>query len=101
MIGAVHPVIFDRRILPPTYLGMVVHGSTKHPLPVEFKSGYSWSPRNFSRFVDRCGDEVRRELGNPNMSREDMLHALIGEPYEEFVARCREWVAEGRIPPFE
>jgi len=101
VIGAVHALVFDRRVLPPTYLGMCVHQTTSHPLPVEFQSGYVWSPRNFSRFVDRCGDEVRRELGNPAMTREEMLHALIGEPYEEFVARCRGWVAEGKIRPFE
>lgn len=106
VIGASHPLVFDKRLLPPTFLGIQVHKTTAHPLPVEFQNqerprGYVWSPNNFSRFVDRCGDEVRRELENPNMTREDMLHALIGEPYEEFVTRCRGWVAEGRIPPFE
>jgi hypothetical protein len=101
VIGALHPLVFDNRLLPPTYLGMTVHKSVVQPLPPEFQSGYAWSPRNFSRFVDRCGDEVRRELGNANMTREEMLHALIGEPYDEFVARCRVWVAEGKIPPFE
>jgi len=106
VIGASHPFVFDKRLLPPTYLGMTVHQSTSHPLPVEFQNqerprGYVWSPPNFSQFVDRCGEEVRRELGNPAMTREEMLHALIGEPYEEFVARCRGWVAEGKIPAFE
>jgi hypothetical protein len=101
VIGAVHPFIFDKRLLPPTYLGVIVHQSVSEPLPAEFQSGYAWSPRNFSRFVDRSADELRREFKNPIMTREEMLHALIGEPYETWLVRCRAWVAEGKIPRFE
>jgi hypothetical protein len=63
--------------------------------------GYAWSPPNFERFVDRCANEIRQRLSNPTMSRAEMLHALIGTPFEEFVAHCRESVKKGFIPPFE
>ena len=101
VIGALHPFVFDKRLLPPTYLGLIVHQSIVPPLPVEFQTGYAWSPRNYSRFVDRCGEEIRRELGGAKMTQEEMLHALIGEPYEMWLVRCRVWAAEGKIPQFE
>lgn len=106
VIDVTHPFIFDRRSLPRQYLGVRVHAGSQPPLPPEFANqhypdGYAWSPPNFERFVDRCADEIRQRLGNPTMSRAEMLHALIGTPFEEFVAHCREWVKKGSIPPFE
>lgn len=35
------------------------------------------------------------------MTREEMLHAIVGRPFEEHVAQCRRAVKEGSIPPFE
>jgi hypothetical protein len=29
------------------------------------------------------------------------LHALVGMPFDDFVAHCRESVKKGLIPPFE
>jgi hypothetical protein len=105
-IDVFHDMIFDRRWLPHRYLGVAVRPGPRPPLPTEFSgqqypTGYAWSPPNYERFVDRCGDEIRERLGKPNMSRHEMLHALIGRPFEEHVARCREGVAAGFIPPFE
>src|SRR6187551_654533 len=96
-IGVTHDVIFDRRWLPRRYLGVHVRPGIRLPLPKEFANqqyptGYAWSPPNFERFVDRCADEIRRRLGSPNMSRDEMLHALVGMPFEKFVAHCRESV---------
>jgi hypothetical protein len=88
VIGVSHPLIFDRRRVPTYYLGLPVNATVSQPLPEEFQ-GYAWAPENYERFVDRCSHEIRRELGRPEMSREEMLHALIGVPFEEHVANCR------------
>ena len=106
VIGASHPFVFDRRWLPNRYLGVEVRASIRPPLPPEFEGqeyphGYVWSPPNYERFVDRCADEIRQRLGNPEMTRAQMLHALVGRPFEEHVSDCRRWVTEGAIPPFE
>lgn len=105
-IGVTHPFIFDRRFLPERYLGVDVRAGVTPPFPPEFEgqtypSGYVWSPPNFERFVDRCAAEIRVRLGDPNMTRETMLHALIGRPFEEHLSNCRRWVKEGVIPAFE
>jgi hypothetical protein len=106
VIAVTHDFIFDRRWLPSYYLGVPVKASCRPPLPAEFANqqypaGYVWTPPNFERFVDRCAHEIRERLGSPNMSREEMLHALIGMPFDKFVAQCRAWVSQGTIPPFE
>ena len=105
-IGVSHPFIFDRRLIPERYLGVEVRAGARSPLPPEFEgqarpNGYVWSPPNFERFVDRCASEIGQRLGQPNMTREEMLHALIGRPFEEHVSICRRSVTEGVIPPFE
>jgi hypothetical protein len=104
-IRVTHPFIFDRRLIPERYLGVEIRAGARPPLPPEFEgqaaNGYVWSPRNFERFVERCAGEIRQRLGRPSMTREEMLHALIGRPYEEHLSICRRWVTEGVIPPFE
>ena len=106
VIDVTHPFIFDRRRLPREHLGVWLHTGVELPLPPEFSDqlypdGYAWSPPNFERFVDRCANEIRHRLGNPTMSRAEMLHALSGMPFEDFDAHCRESVKKGNIPPFE
>jgi hypothetical protein len=106
VIGVSRPFIFDRRLLPNTYLGVGVRTTARPPLPQEFQGqkypqGYVWSPPNYERFVDRCANEIRERLGNPTMTRTEMLNALVGRPFEEHLAACRRWVKEGKIPPFE
>jgi hypothetical protein len=106
VISASHPFVFDRRKLPGQYVGITVRAGVRNPLPAEFEGqyyphAYVWNPRNFERFVDRSADEIRKALGDPTMSRDEMLHALIGWPFEEHLANCRQAVAEGKIPPFE
>jgi hypothetical protein len=106
VIAASHPFVFDRRKLPNQFLGVDVHASLRHPMPPEFEGqqypeAYVWAAPNFERFVDRCGEEIRRQLSDPHMTRAEMLHALIGRPFDEHLADCRRWVSEGKIPPFE
>jgi hypothetical protein len=105
VISASHPFVFDRRKLPNQYLDVTVHASVRNPLPPEFSmrypEAYVWAPPNFAKFVDRCAGEIREQLGDPNMSLAEMLHALIGRPFEEHLSDCRQWVREGLIPSFE
>lgn len=106
VIGVSHPFVFDRRLIPARYLGVDVRGRARMPLPPEFEgqthpTGYVWSPPNFERFVDRCADDIREQLGQSDMTREEMLHALIGCPFADHLSNCRRWVKEGVIPPFE
>jgi hypothetical protein len=106
VIGVSHPFVFDRRLLPQYYLGVPVKTGVSMPLPEEFQGqefphAYVWAPKNFERFVDRCADQVRREFGRPDMTREEMLHALIGVPFEKHVADCQRWAEQGVIPRSE
>jgi hypothetical protein len=106
VISVRHPFVFDRRMLPTQHLGIHVHSFYGPELPPEFQEGtrehtYVWAPPNYERFVDRCGEQMREQLGRPDMSRDEMLSALVGMPFGEFVEICRAWVREGRIAPFE
>lgn len=83
------PLIFDRRGLPSYYLGVHVKWNIASPLPTEFQNGYAWAPEHYERFVNRCAQEIRETLAKPDMTREEMLHALIGHPFEEHVPRCQ------------
>jgi hypothetical protein len=81
-------MIFDRPWLPHRYLGVAIRPGPRLPLPEEFSgqhhpTGYAWSPPNFEQFADRCGNEIRERLGNPSMSRDEMLHALVRMPFEK------------------
>ena len=84
------PFVFDRRTLPNVHLGIMMHYSYPAVLPPEFSDGtrtneYVWAPEHYEQFVDRAADDIRRELGDPGMSREDMLAALVGMPFGKFV----------------
>jgi hypothetical protein len=106
VIAVTHQFIFDRRLLPQVHLGIGVHTSVRHDLPPEFQDGkrrydYVWAPPHYEQFVDRCGDEIRRQLGRPDMRRGEMLSALVGMPFEQFRELCRQSVREGRMAAFE
>ena len=106
VIGVIHPLVFDRRLLPLSHLGIMVHTSIGGELPPEFqdsKRRYSfvWAPPHYEQFVDRCADEIRRQLGRPDMSRDEILAALVRMPFEQFREHCRQSVREGRMAAFE
>jgi hypothetical protein len=105
VIGVRHPFVFDRRTLPGEHLGIQVHTSLRD-LPAEFQDGtrkysYVWAPPHYEQFVDRCAEQIRTELRRSDISRDEMLSALVGMPFTEFVERCRALVREGRLEPFE
>lgn len=89
----VHPFIFDRRKIPDSFLGLAVRKSLSEPLPDDFEvfSGYVWAPENYADFVDMHEKEVRTALGDLEMTREEMLHALIGMPFDQWVEQCRKF----------
>jgi hypothetical protein len=106
VIAAMHPFVFDRRTIPESHLGIGVHASIGPELPREFeassrKYAYVWAPPHYEAFVDGNTAEIRQQLGNPSMSRDEMLSALVGRPFDEFLQSCREHVSAGRIEPFE
>lgn len=85
------PFIFDKRLIPISFLGLQVRSTLSESIPDEFKllSDYVWAPENYANFVDTQAGKIRRALGNPDMDREEMLYALIGMPFEEWVEQCR------------
>lgn len=103
-----HPFIFDKRKIPSTYLGIDVRGGASiKDMPKEFQTKstdpreeYAWAPERFEKFVDRSIDQIRKELGNPNMSREEILDALLGSDFQKHIKHCKEWEKEGLIPKY-
>ena len=88
-----HPFVFDKRLIPNSFLGLAVRTSLSSPLPNDFEvfSGYIWAPENYANFVDTHTEDIRSALGIPDMTRAEMLHALIGMPFEDWVEQCREF----------
>jgi|SRR5688572_17476512 len=106
VIAASHPFVFDRRTIPASHLGIRVHASIGPELPREFEAStrkykYVWAPPHYEAFVDNNAAQIRQILGDARMSRDEMLSALVGRPFDEFVLSCREHVSADRIEPFE
>jgi hypothetical protein len=110
VIDVSRPLIFDNRLLPKSFEGldvkMIIHGD----LPNEFKidrtkpdwqkKEYIWAPERFEHFVDRCATEIKKQLGNANMTREEMLSALCFGDYEAHKKKTELLVSEGKIPSY-
>jgi hypothetical protein len=103
-----HPFIFDYRKIPKRYFGIEIKGGPlMKNMPKEFQvrdseKEYVWAPERYEKFVDRCTDEIRKELGDMSMSREEMLNALCpGGDFKAWIRQSREWEKEGKIPPAE
>jgi hypothetical protein len=102
------PFMFDNRQLPKTYEGLDIKGKIEGDLPKEFiikkdaiKKEYVWAPNRFEKYVDRCGEEIRRIFNNPSMSRQEMLDALAFGNFEEHKKKSLQMMNEGKIPPFK
>jgi hypothetical protein len=110
VIDVSRPLIFDNRLLPKSFEGldvkMIIHGD----LPTEFKidrtkpdwqkKEYIWAPERFEHFVDRCSTEIKKQLGNLNMTRDEMLSALCFGDYAAHKEKTDQLVKEGKLPGY-
>lgn len=102
------PFMFDNRLLPKSYEGLDIKAKIEGVLPKEFafkkdaaKKEYVWAPVKFEKYVDRCAEEIRRQFGDPHMSRKDMLDALAFGNFEEHKRKSLQLMKDGKIPPFK
>jgi hypothetical protein len=110
VIDVSRPLVFDNRLLPKSFEGLDVKAIIHGDLPNEFvidrtrpdwqKKEYIWAPERFEHFVDRCATEIKKQLGNVNMSREDMLSALCFGDYEAHKKKTEQLVSEGKLPNY-
>ena len=101
----------SHRLLPKSFEGLEVKAIIHGDLPTEFKidrtkpdwqkKEYIWSPERFENFVDRCGPEIKKQLGNLNMTRDEMLSALCFGDYEAHKKKTEILVLEGKVPSFQ
>ena len=110
VIDVSRPLIFDNRLLPKSFEGLDVKAIIHGDLPSEFKidrtnpdwqkKEYIWAPERFEHFVDRCSTEIKKQLGNLNMTRDEMLSALCFGDYEAHKKKTDQLVLEGKIPVY-
>jgi hypothetical protein len=110
VIDVSRPLIFDNRLLPKSFEGLDVKAIIHGDLPTEFmidrtkpdwqKTQYIWAPERFEHFVDRCSTEIKKQLGNQNMSRDEMLSALCFGDYVAHKEKTDQLVKEGKIPRY-
>ncbi|HEY6161310.1 MAG TPA: hypothetical protein VI112_08810, partial [Bacteroidia bacterium] len=103
---------FDNRLLPKKFEGLDVKTNIqlKEDMPNEFrvnraqpdwfKKEYIWAPERFERFVERCSDEIRKDLGNPTMSKKEMLDALCFGDFKEHKKKVNQLIKEGKLPSY-
>src|SRR6185436_9146033 len=104
VIDVSRPLVFDNRQLPKSFEGLEIKAVISGDLPMEFKVDrtkpdwqkmeYIWAPERFENFVDRCPDEIKKKLGDPKMSRDDMLSALCFGNYEEHKLKTQQLIKE-------
>jgi hypothetical protein len=102
------PFLFDNRQLPKSYEGLDIKSKIEGGLPEEFKidketikKEYLWAPAKFEKYVDRCSEEIRKQFGNPSMTRQEMLDALAFGNFEEHKKKSLQLMKDGKIPPFK
>jgi hypothetical protein len=84
----------------------IIHGDLPTELMVDRtvpdwqKKEYIWAPERFEHFVDRCATEIKKQLGNANMTREEMLSALCFGDYEAHKTKTEQLVLEGKLPVY-
>ena len=110
VIDISRPLVFDNRLLPKSFEGLEVKAVISGDLPSEFKidrtipdwqkKEYIWAPERFEHFVDRCSDDIKKQLGNPAMTRDEMLSALCFGNFEEHKKKTSELIKEGKIPDY-
>ena len=104
------PLIFDSRVIPDRYEGLRIKRRIHGPLPPEFqidrdavdwfKKEYIWAPERFEKYVDRNAEKIKKKLGIPDMSRDDMLDALCFGDFKKHKKKVYNLIKEGKIPPY-
>ncbi len=104
------PIIFDSRVIPDRYEGLRVKRKIHGALPVEFqinrdaidwhKKEYVWAPERFEKYIDRDADNIRKILGDPEMSREDMLNAICFGNFQAHKEKVELLIKEGKLPAY-
>lgn len=109
VITVMRPFIFDSRKTPVTYKGFKVSNQLRSPsepqhenifghdhVPMEFVIDDdeviyvedAEAPLRYTTFVDRCEDDIRKALGDPSMTRMDILDALA---WGDFKRHCENY----------
>ncbi len=108
VINISKPFLFDNRLLPKTYEGLDIKSKIEGGLPEEFKiekealvKEYLWAPIKFEKYVDRCSEDIKKQFGNPTMSRKEMLDALAFGNFEDHIKKSTALMLEGKIPAFK
>jgi hypothetical protein len=110
VIDVSRPLVFDTRELPKSFEGLDVKAIIHGDLPSEFsidrtqpdwtKKEYIWAPERFEMFVDRCCDDIRKKLGDPKMTRDDMLSALAFGDFKAHQEKTTALIKEGKLPSY-
>lgn len=112
VIKVSRPLVFDNRVLPKRFEGLDIKYNIqlRADMPMEFcvdrknpdwhKYQYIWAPERFEKFVDRCADDIKKALGNQEMSRQEMLDALAFGDFEEHRRKSFQLIKEGKLPPY-
>lgn len=82
MLVVLRPFIFDKSAAPEHFMGVPVRYTLNQPVPDGFQihRKYIWAPENYLHFVEEYAADIRRELGNQGMTKEEMLPHLLGCP---------------------
>jgi len=108
VINITKPFLFDNRLLPKTYEGLDIKSKIEGGLPEEFKIEKEalikediWAPIKFEKYVDRCSEDIKKQFGNPAMTRKEMLDALAFGNFEDHIKKSTALMLEGKIPAFK
>lgn len=106
------PLIFDNRLLPKKFEGLDIKTNIKlnADMPTEFKvdrtepdwhkKQYIWAPERFEKYVNRCEKEIKSQLNNPLMSKQEVLDALCFGNFEEHKQKSMQLIQEGKLPAY-
>ncbi len=106
------PLIFDNRLIPKRFEGLDIKTNIKlgEDLPVEFdidrsqpdwhKTQYIWAPERFLKYVERCENEIKIELGSVEMTKSEVLDALCFGNFEEHKQKSTQLIKEGKLPAY-
>ena len=92
------------------YEGLRIKRRIHGPLPEEFqidrdavdwhKKEYIWARERFEKYVDRGADFIRKELGNTELTREELLDCLCFGNFRAHKEKVDSLIAEGKLPAY-